>query len=130
MSSGNIFEGNISLNYRNNKLNVYSSYNGRTYNGYRNKFSDIYENVGDDSIVRLNQSRIGTDLNNSQSFRAGVDLSLSERHKLGVFGNLSLGRRERRKVYGILFMNILRYRVVYGEELVLTQRQEQISIWG
>ena len=96
MSSGNIFEGNISLNYRNNKLNVYSSYNGRTYNGYRNKFSDIYENVGDDSIVRLNQSRIGTDLNNSQSFRAGVDLSLSERHKLGVFGNLSLGRRERR----------------------------------
>ena len=96
LSSGNIFEGNISLNYRNNKLNVYSSYNGRTYSGYRNKFSDIYENVGDDSIVRLNQSRIGTDLNNSQSLRAGIDLSLSERHKLGVFGNLSLGRRERR----------------------------------
>lgn len=96
LSSGNIFEGNISLNYRNNKLNVYSSYNGRTYSGYRNKFSDIYENVGADSIVRLNQSRLGTDLNNSQSLRAGIDLSLSERHKLGVFGNLSLGRRERR----------------------------------
>ena len=96
LSSGNIFEGNISLNYRNNKLNVYSSYNGRTYSGYRNKFSDIYENVGADSIVRLNQSRLGTDLNNSQSLRAGIDLSLSERHKLGVFGNLSLGKRERR----------------------------------
>ena len=96
LSSGNIFEGNISLNYRNNKLNVYSSYNGRTYSGYRNKFSDIYENVGADSIVRLNQSRLGTDLNNSQSLRAGIDLSLSERHKLGVFGNLSMGRRERR----------------------------------
>ena len=96
LSPGNIFEGNISLNYRNNKLNVYSSYNGRTYSGYRNKFSDIYENVGADSIVRLNQSRLGTDLNNSQSLRAGIDLSLSERHKLGVFGNLSLGKRERR----------------------------------
>ncbi len=96
LSSGNIFEGNISLNYRNNKLNVYSSYNGRTYNGYRNKFSDIYENLGEDSIVRLNQSRLGTDLNNSQSLRAGIDLNLSERQKLGVFGNLSLGRRERR----------------------------------
>ena len=95
LSSGNIFEGNISLNYRNNKLNVYSSYNGRTYNGYRNKYSDIYENFGDDSIVRLNQSRLGTDLNNSQSLRAGIDINVSERQKLGVFGNLSLGRRER-----------------------------------
>lgn len=96
LSTGNIFEGNISLNYRNNKLNIYSFYNGRTYSGYRNKFSDIYESVGADSIVRLNQSRLGTDLNNSQSLRAGIDLSLSERHKLGVFGNLSSGRRERR----------------------------------
>ena len=95
LSSGNIFEGNISLNYRNNKLNVYSSYNGRTYNGHRNKYSDIYENFGDDSIVRLNQSRLGTDLNNSQSLRAGIDINVSERQKLGVFGNLSLGRRER-----------------------------------
>ena len=95
LSSGNIFEGNISLNYRNNKLNVYSSYNGRTYNGYRNKYSDIYENFGNDSIVRLNQSRLGTDLNNSQSLRAGIDVNVSERQKLGVFGNLSLGRRER-----------------------------------
>ena len=95
LSSGNIFEGNISLNYRNNKLNVYSSYNGRTYNGYRNKYSDIYENFGDDSIVRLNQSRLGTDLNNSQSLRAGIDINVSERQKLGIFGNLSLGRRER-----------------------------------
>lgn len=95
LSSGNIFEGSISLNYRNNKLNIYSSYNGRTYNGYRNKFSDIYETIGVDSIVRLNQSRLGTDLNNSQSLRAGIDLNLSERQKFGVFGSLSLGRRER-----------------------------------
>jgi len=96
LSSGNILEGNMSLNFRNNKLNIYSSYNGRTYNGYRNKFSDIYETFGVDSIIRLNQSRLGTDLNNSQSLRAGIDLNLSETQKLGVFGNLSLGRRERR----------------------------------
>ena len=95
LSSGNIYEGNISLNYRNNKMNVYSSYNGRSYNGYRNKFSDIYERFQGDSAIRLNQSRLGTDLNNSQSIRAGIDLNLSDRHKLGVFGNLSLGRRER-----------------------------------
>jgi hypothetical protein len=71
LSSGNIYEGNISLNYRNNKMNVYSSYNGRSYNGYRNKFSDIYERFQGDSAIRLNQSRLGTDLNNSQSIRAG-----------------------------------------------------------
>jgi outer membrane cobalamin receptor len=93
---GNIFEGNVSLNYRNNKFNIYSSYNGRTYSGFRNKFSDIYEYFAGDSSVRLNQSRLGTDLNNSQSLRTGIDLNLSERHKLGLFGNLSLGRRERR----------------------------------
>jgi len=93
---GNIFEGNVSLNYRNNKFNIYSSYNGRTYSGFRNKFSDIYEYFVGDSSVRLNQSRLGTDLNNSQSLRTGIDLNMSERHKLGLFGNLSLGRRERR----------------------------------
>lgn len=106
LNNGNIFEGNISLNYRNNKLNVYSAYNGRSYNGYRNKFSDIYEEEGTDSIVHLNQSRLGTDLNNSQSFRAGIDLNLSESHKLGAFGNVSLGRRERT---GVLWNRLYQY---------------------
>ena len=95
LSSGNILECNVSLNFRNNKFNVFTNYNGRTYNGYRNKFSDLYEDVGVDSVIHLNQSRFGTDLNNSQSFRTGLDINLSERHKLGVFANVSIGRRER-----------------------------------
>ena len=95
LSNGNIYEGNISLNYRNNKFNVFASYNGRSYRGYRNKFSDIYEYFSDDSLSHLDQNRIGTDLNVSQSFMAGLDLNLSQLHKLGVYSNISLGRRER-----------------------------------
>lgn len=95
LSSGNILEGNVSLNFRNNKFNVFATYNGRTYNGYRNKFSDLYDSGVVDSTMHLNQSRIGTDLNNSQSFRTGLDLNLSKRHKLAVFANVSVGRRER-----------------------------------
>ena len=95
IENGNIYEGNISLNYRNDKLNIFTSYNGRSYRGYRNKFSDIYENFSDGSLQHLDQNRIGTDLNISQAFRSGLDLNLSQFHKLGIYSNISLGRRER-----------------------------------
>ena len=95
IQNGNIYEGNISLNYRNDKLNVFASYNGRSYRGYRNKFSDIYEFLPGDSLQHLDQNRIGTDLNISQSVRAGLDLNLAQFHKLGIYSNVSLGRRER-----------------------------------
>ena len=93
--NGNIYEGNVALNYRNNRFNAFASYNGRSYQGYRNKFSDIYEAVMEDSIVHLDQNRIGTDLNISQSLMGGVDFIINEHQKIGVYSNFSLGRRER-----------------------------------
>ena len=95
LQNGNIYEGNVSLNYRNNKLNAFISYNGRSYRGYRNKFSDIYTAYSGDSLTHLDQNRVGTDLNISQSIMGGIDLTINENHKLGVYGNFSLGRRER-----------------------------------
>ena len=95
LKNGNIYEGNVSLNYRNDKINVFASYNGRSYRGYRNKFSDIYESFSDGTVQHLDQNRIGTDLNISQSIRTGLDLTLSQNHKLGIYSSLSLGERER-----------------------------------
>ena len=95
LKNGNIYEGNISLNYRNDKFNAFITYNGRSYSGYRNKFSDIYTDFNADSSTHLDQNRIGTDLNISQSIMGGLDFTINENHKLGVYGNFSLGRRER-----------------------------------
>ncbi len=95
LSGGNIYEGNISLNYRNSRINSFLSYNGRSYQGYRNKFSDIYEEISLDSSAHLDQNRLGTDLNISQTWMAGLDFSINKNQKIGVYTNYSLGRRER-----------------------------------
>ena len=96
LKTGNIYEGNVSLNYRNDKFNAFISYNGRSYTGYRNKFSDIYTGFNQDSSTHLDQNRIGTDLNISQSIMGGLDFTINENHKLGVYANFSSGRRERK----------------------------------
>ena len=95
LKNGNIYEGNISLNYRNDRLNAFVSVNGRSYRGYRNKFSDIYTDFGSDTSTHLDQNRIGTDLNISQSVMGGIDFTISAQHKLGLYSNFNWGKRER-----------------------------------
>lgn len=95
LTGGNVFDGTVSLSYRNSKLNVYGSYTGRYLEGYRNNYSDLYQTFSDNSVERIKQDRIGTDLNAGNTFRFGTDFYLKPRHFLGISATGSTGVRNR-----------------------------------
>lgn len=94
-TGGNVLDGTVSLSYRNAKLNVYGSYTGRYLEGYRNNFSDLYQTFSDNSVERIKQDRLGTDLNAGNTFRFGIDFYLKPRHFLGISSTGSNGVRNR-----------------------------------
>jgi outer membrane receptor protein involved in Fe transport len=95
LSGGNVFDGTVSLSYMNAKVNVYGSYTGRYLEGYRNNYSDLHQSFSDGSAIRIQQDRIGTDLNAGNTFRFGTDFFLKPRHFLGVSATGSMGVRNR-----------------------------------
>lgn len=83
LGSGNLRGGNVadesaSLSYRNANVNAFASYNGRYLTGYRNNFTYSRQIASNDSIVILDQSRLGTDLNAGHTARAGADWVLKK----------------------------------------------------
>lgn len=94
-TGGNVLDGTVSLSYMNAKFNVYGSYTGRYLEGYRNNFSDLHQTFSDNSVTRIKQDRIGTDLNAGNTFRFGTDFYLKPRHFLGVSATGSMGVRNR-----------------------------------
>lgn len=94
LRGGNIAEGNLSLSYRVGKLNVYGMYNSRYLDGYRNNYSQIIQNSGN-NYFRLDQSRLGTDLNAGQTFRLGMDINLKARNTIGFSATGNIGVRDR-----------------------------------
>ncbi|MGN6477674.1 MAG: TonB-dependent receptor plug domain-containing protein, partial [Flavipsychrobacter sp.] len=72
----------ISLNYRNNKLNVYGSYNG----AYGNTGMDfnLYRSFNDTTLDQKNKLLFK---NNSHNFKAGADYTLNAKNSLGLMVN-------------------------------------------
>jgi outer membrane receptor protein involved in Fe transport len=95
LTGGNVFDGTASLRYMNAKINVYGSYTGRYLEGYRNNYSDLRQTFSDNTVERIQQDRIGTDLNAGNTFRFGTDFYLKPRHFLGVSATGSMGVRNR-----------------------------------
>jgi outer membrane receptor protein involved in Fe transport len=95
LTGGNVFDGTASLSYMNAKINVYGSYTGRYLEGYRNNYSDLRQTFSDNTVERIQQDRIGTDLNAGNTFRFGTDFYLKPRHFLGVSATGSMGVRNR-----------------------------------
>jgi outer membrane receptor protein involved in Fe transport len=94
-NNGNVFDGNISISYRNSVLNTYGSYAGRYLEGYRNNFSNLNYFPNADSSALLEQKRYGTDQNFGHNFKFGLDLSLKHRQTVGVSVTGSVGQRNR-----------------------------------
>lgn len=81
--TGNVFNGSVGLNARNEKVNVFANYSYNHREGYRNMFSD-WVTTFEDSIIELKQSRLGTDTRNSHTVSLGSDFFLKERNVLGL----------------------------------------------
>jgi outer membrane receptor protein involved in Fe transport len=95
LKNGNVADGTVSLSFRNSRFNVYGSYSARTTDGYRNNYSDVEQTFLDGTTRKIDQNRIGTDLNEGQTFRLGTDLYLKPRHVLGVSATGNVGQRNR-----------------------------------
>lgn len=92
--TGNTYNGTASLSLRNAKVNLYGTYAYRYYEGERNNEGYIRRTVGD-SIFRLNQDRIGTDLNMTHTARIGADFYLKARNTFGFAMTGNFTERER-----------------------------------
>lgn len=92
---GNVADGSASLSFRNSKLNVFGSYSGRYMEGYRNNYSYLEQTFSSDSMLIIDQERIGTDQNFGHTFRIGSDFYLKARHQLGVSMTGNIGERNR-----------------------------------
>jgi outer membrane receptor protein involved in Fe transport len=94
-STGTSFNGTASLSVRNAKMNVFGTYAYRYYSGDRNRFGYFLNNLGSDSVYKLNQDRLGTDLSNTNTARFGADFYLKPRHTLGFTLTGNFDKRER-----------------------------------
>jgi len=95
VATGELYQGNTGISYRNKIFNMNFSYSLDNYKGTRNFDSDLWRAVGIDSSSRLIQGRKGEDLKASHTFVFGTDFYLNERNVLGFSATGNFGRRER-----------------------------------
>ena len=95
-ANGPLFNGSASFSYRNSKFNAYSSYTNRYSDGFRNNYGSLTQIFTNDSTSRLEQNRIGSDLNAGHTFRMGSDFYLPANQTIGfsVTGNIGIRNRE------------------------------------
>ncbi len=87
-STNDRYNGNITLNYRPAKLNLFGSYGYRqNYNPRTRTDSRINTDTisGKQTLFDLNSSALGKPFSHTASF--GLDYSLSKKNKLGLSGN-------------------------------------------
>ncbi len=103
-ATGPLVDGNVGLSYRGNKVTTYLNYSASYRDGYRNYTSDLWQDIGTDSLNYLDQDRDGGDKRFSNTLVLGADFKLNENNLIAVSVTGSQGNRERT---GHL-MNVLR----------------------
>lgn len=93
--TGDMYEGNAALSYRNEKVNSYVNFSYNTTDGYRNYSSDLVRDITVDSAIHLSQSREGTHLRNGNTAVVGSDFFLGDQSVLGLTGTISLSEEVR-----------------------------------
>lgn len=94
-ATGNQYEGNLSLSYRNSKFNVFGNYSFNERNGYRNYYNQLNRFSGSANEIFLDQQREGTDKERGNTAVLGADFYINERSTLSLSGTLAPGLRER-----------------------------------
>lgn len=95
VGTGDMYEGNVALSYRNERVNSYVNYSYSTRKGFRNYKSDLIREITSDSTIHLSQSREGTHTRNGNTVVVGSDFYLGERNVIGVTGTVSLSEQVR-----------------------------------
>jgi len=88
VGTGQKYDGNVALNFRQNKLNMYVNYSYR--NDRRESSSWNYrESFFNDSLPFLEQNSLGYRLSASNLIKAGFDYDINKYNNLSVSGNYS-----------------------------------------
>lgn len=96
------YNGGLSVNYRNRKINVYGNYN---YNNSKNRnYLNLYRTTSVDSSFEQQSTMVNT--NESHGFKAGLDYFAGKRSTVGVMvnGNFSDGGMNNTSVTDISFI--------------------------
>lgn len=93
-ATGNLFNGSLNFNMRNQKYNFYANYSYRYVEGYRNNYNDR-NTFYNDSTVRLLQERDGTDTRKSHTGKIGSDFFIKENQVFGISLSGSFNDRTR-----------------------------------
>lgn len=117
-ATGNLYEGNLGISYRNQKININANYSFNYYEGYRNYNSDILRTFQPDSTERFLQNRVGTDLSSSNTLVIGGEYFINKRNTVGLSFTGSLNNRDR--------TGELQYRLLDNDEL-LSERWDRNS---
>ncbi len=118
VATGNLYQMNLGLSYRNKKFNTNLNYSFDYYEGYRNFSSDLLREVATDTTIHLVQDRQGTDLKSSHTIVLGTEYLVNQRNTIGFSVTGTLGQRKRT---GDL-QNFL-----YDNDEVLTERWDRNS---
>lgn len=83
------------LSFRNDKLNAYASYAFDYMEGFRDNFGDLERKLGQDSVMRLDQYRKGTDFKRGHMARVGLDYFINNNSTVGFSANAQTSARRR-----------------------------------
>lgn len=95
MATGHDDNFSTALSYRNQAVNVFGSYAFDYNRGFRNNFGYIEQTYANDSVVRLNQDRKGTDFKYGHNARLGLDWTINPQNNFSFSTSGQLGYRER-----------------------------------
>ena len=118
-ATGDLYELNIGLSYRNKKFNTNLNYSFNYYEGYRNFSSDLQREIATDTNVHFVQDRKGTDLKATHTIVLGNDYFLDDRNTLGLSVTGTFGRRKRTG-------NLENF--LYDNDEILTERWDRNSV--
>lgn len=95
IGTGELYQGNAGVSYRNKLVNVSLTYSLDNYKGARNFKSELWREIDVDTSTLLIQDRKGKDLKASHTLVFGTDFYLNERNVIGIAATGNIGRRER-----------------------------------
>ena len=82
LGTRNKYNGTISLNYRNKKINFFSNYNYR-YNQFDNRFTSFRKNILSDTSFGFDQNKLSQSKGNNHLLKGGMDFYLNDYNTIG-----------------------------------------------
>jgi hypothetical protein len=82
-ATGNLYNGSVNFNARNNDWNFFTNYSFRYQEGFRDNMN-IRNGFVNDTLITLFQDRAGMDNRRSHTGKIGLDYKISDRQALGI----------------------------------------------